>query len=233
MRQPLPSRFWSHLRRHDTGATDIVTCDITLLDDGGRELVSIADFAMRQVDPQAVMAAVETASPGNAAHAGQHGEDRQPGLEAVTGPGSAGIRPADGAEAFRLLIGADPGPQVVIAARPVSELMAATQRITHESVESELSVPAAADRPGPSEDHVAPRNELEAAIARLWGEVLGGGAVSVTDNFFEIGGNSLVAVQLIALIRREFGVRLTMRRLFECPTVEGAAAEVAELRRGA
>ena len=234
VRQPLTSRFWSHLRRHDTGATDIVTCDITLLDDSGRELVSITDFAMRQVDPQAVMAAVETA-PAESSPSGEvrrDGGDRRLGNETMTGAGSAtGIRPADGAEAFRLLLGADPGPQVVIAAQPVSELMAAALRVTHESVESDLVVPAA-DRPGPVEGHVAPRNELEAAIARLWGEVLGDEDISVTDNFFEIGGNSLVAVQLIALVRREFGVRLPMRSLFEQPTVEGAAAKVAELRRG-
>jgi acyl transferase domain-containing protein/acyl carrier protein len=226
VRQPLTSRFWSHLRRHDTAATDIVTCDITLLDDSGRELVSITDFALRQVDSQAVVAAVETAAAGRPAS-----EDRRPGLEAVSGPGSAtGIRPADGAEAFRLLLGADPGPQVVIAAQPVSELMAATQRVTQESVESDLGTPAPADHPGSREGHVAPRNELEAAIALLWREVLGGEELSVTDNFFDIGGNSLVAVQLIALVRREFGVRLPMRSLFEDPTVEGAAAKVAELR---
>ena len=224
--QPLTSRFWSHLRRHDTGATDIVTCDITLLDDSGRELVSITDFAMRQVDPRAVMAAVETGP----APPGQHPPGQH--SEAMTGPGSAtGIKPADGAEAFRLLLGADPGPQVVIAAQPVGELMAATKRVTHQSVESELGVPAAADRPASREGHVAPRNELEAAITRLWREVLGGEEVSVTDNFFEIGGNSLVAVQLIALVRREFGVRLPMRSLFEYPTVEGAAAKIAELKR--
>jgi acyl carrier protein len=178
------------------------------------------------VDSQAVVAAVETAAAGRPAS-----EDRRPGLEAVSGPGSAtGIRPADGAEAFRLLLGADPGPQVVIAAQPVSELMAATQRVTQESVESDLGTPAPADHPGSREGHVAPRNELEAAIALLWREVLGGEELSVTDNFFDIGGNSLVAVQLIALVRREFGVRLPMRSLFEDPTVEGAAAKVAELR---
>ena len=226
-RQPLTPRFWSHLRRHDTGATNIVTCDITLLDDSGRELVSITDFAMRQVDPQAVMAAVETAS----VSPGQHDGDQRPDLATMTGPGSApGIRPTDGAEAFRLLVEADPGPQVVIAAQPVSELMAAASRVTHESVESDLGASAAADRAESPDGHVAPRNELEAAIARLWSEVLGGEEVSVTDNFFEIGGNSLVAVQLIALIRREFGVRLPMRNLFEYPTVEGAAAKIAELR---
>ena len=244
VRQPLTSRFWSHLRRHDTGATDIVTCDITLLDDSGRELVSITDFAMRQVDPRAVGAAVEAASAGSTAGSTAEStadstaqrpasEDRRPDLETMTGPGAAtGIRPADGAEAFRLLLGADPGPQVVITAQPVGELMAATQWVTGESVEADLGV-SAAERPGSGENRVAPRNELEAAIARLWSEVLGGEEVSVTDNFFEAGGNSLVAVQLIALIRREFGVRLPMRSLFEDPTVEGAAAKVAELRTAA
>src|SRR6185437_3463442 len=231
VRLPLTARFWSHLRRHDSDSTDIVTCDITLLDDDGRELVSITDFAMRQVDPQAVKAAVETA-PAGRPPTEQPQEDRRPGTETMTGPGSApGIRPADGAEAFQLLLAADPGPQAIIAAQPVTELIEAASRVTHESVQSDLG-PSATDRPESAEGHVAPRNELEAAIARLWGEVLGGEEISVTDNFFEIGGNSLVAVQLIALVRREFGVRLPMRSLFEDPTVEGAAAKVAELRRG-
>jgi acyl carrier protein len=257
VRQPLTSRFWSHLRRHDTGTMDIVTCDITLLNDSGRELVSITDFTMRQVDPQAVVAAVagpgqpspgggirrsfdattgqapSASAPGQAAPAAASpaADDPRADLETMTGPESvAGIRPADGAEAFRLVLGADPGPQVIITAQPVDELMAATRRVTHESVESDLGVSPSADRPAAREGHVAPRNELETVIARLWSEVLGGEEVSVTDNFFEIGGNSLVAVQLIALIRREFGVRLPMRTLFEDPTVAAAAARVAELR---
>jgi acyl-CoA synthetase (AMP-forming)/AMP-acid ligase II/acyl carrier protein len=74
-----------------------------------------------------------------------------------------------------------------------------------------------------------PRAGLEAVIARLWREVLGGQA-RLADDFFQAGGNSLVAMHLIAMIQQETGVRLTMRDLFDDPTVAGTAAAVARQR---
>ncbi|MER6577481.1 phosphopantetheine-binding protein, partial [Nonomuraea sp. NPDC001023] len=139
---------------------------------------------------------------------------------------AAGIRPADGALSLRRLLAAPLGPQVVVAASTVAELVAGVGSLTQETVESELDPAAVADRhdKAPAEGYVAPRNDAEATIARLWGEVLGGDHIGVDDDFFELGGNSLIAVQLIALIRKELGVRLPMRNLFEEPTVAGVAA---------
>ncbi len=57
-----------------------------------------------------------------------------------------------------------------------------------------------------------------------------GGQVGVTDDFLEIGGNSLIAVQLIALVRKEIGIRLPMRSIFEEPTVAGTAKLIEGLR---
>jgi acyl-CoA synthetase (AMP-forming)/AMP-acid ligase II len=71
-----------------------------------------------------------------------------------------------------------------------------------------------------------PHAGLEAVIARLWREVLGGPA----GDFFQAGGNSLVAMHLIAMIQQETGVRLTLRNLFDDPTVAGIAAAVQRLR---
>jgi aspartate racemase len=70
-----------------------------------------------------------------------------------------------------------------------------------------------------SAEFVAPRNETEAALAELWSDVLGRKQSSVNENFFEVGGDSILAAQLIGRIRRRFGVEVSMPRLFELPTI--------------
>jgi aryl carrier-like protein len=65
---------------------------------------------------------------------------------------------------------------------------------------------------------------MEASLVRLWGEVLGGEEIGVEDDFFDLGGNSLIGVQFLALLRKQVGVRLPMRTLFEAPTIAAFAA---------
>jgi thioesterase domain-containing protein len=72
--------------------------------------------------------------------------------------------------------------------------------------------------------YVPPRTPLEIQMAFLWEEVLGRRPVGITDNFFEIGGHSLLAARLFARIEAVLGRALPLRALFEAPTVEGLAA---------
>ena len=74
---------------------------------------------------------------------------------------------------------------------------------------------------------MAPRDPVEQALARLWREVLSGGAMGVHDNFFECGGHSLAATQLVSRIRDTFGCELPLRAVFESPTISGLAARIA------
>ena len=69
------------------------------------------------------------------------------------------------------------------------------------------------------------RTETEFAIANLWREVLGLDTVGASDNFFSLGGHSLLAAQVIARISAQLGVELTLRAVFEAPTI----AELATL----
>jgi len=74
-----------------------------------------------------------------------------------------------------------------------------------------------------SAGHVAPRTRAERMVAAAWEAVLGV-SPGVDDNFFDLGGHSLRATQVMARIRRAFGIELPLRALFEAPTVAGLAA---------
>jgi amino acid adenylation domain-containing protein len=67
---------------------------------------------------------------------------------------------------------------------------------------------------------VAPRNAVEQIIANIWAEVLGLEQVSVDSNFFEVGGHSLKAIQIISRIREALRVELSAKSLFDARTVE-------------
>ena len=70
---------------------------------------------------------------------------------------------------------------------------------------------------------IAPRNELELQLTRIWEQVLGIPIISVNDNFFEIGGHSLLAVRLLAQIEQVFDKNLPLATLFQAPTIEQLA----------
>jgi len=72
-------------------------------------------------------------------------------------------------------------------------------------------------------EFASPQTRTEEILARLWGEVLGLEQVGRHDNFFELGGHSLLATRLIARIRDTFNVDLSLRRLFERPTLTAVA----------
>lgn len=86
-------------------------------------------------------------------------------------------------------------------------------------------------RPETQAPFLAPRDDLEGSIARIWGEVLGVLRVGVNDNFFELGGHSLLATELAAQIMSAHQVKLPLRDLFDHPTVAQLAARVADAKR--
>ncbi len=78
-----------------------------------------------------------------------------------------------------------------------------------------------------------PRTPVEEVVTQIWAEVLGREDVGVQYDFFAAGGHSLRAMQVVSRLRQAFGVELTVRELFEHPTVAGLAARVEEaLRQG-
>lgn len=74
----------------------------------------------------------------------------------------------------------------------------------------------------------APGNQTEQTIALIWQEILGIERVGRHDDFFELGGNSLVGIQLVSRLRRTFMLDLPMSSLFASPTVAALAAHISE-----
>ncbi|MGZ4164918.1 MAG: non-ribosomal peptide synthetase, partial [Tumebacillaceae bacterium] len=75
-------------------------------------------------------------------------------------------------------------------------------------------------------EFVAPRTETEEQLAEIWQEVLRVEQVGIYDNFFELGGHSLMATQLLSRMRNAFEVELSLRLLFEMPTIASIAAHI-------
>lgn len=73
---------------------------------------------------------------------------------------------------------------------------------------------------------VTPGSTLETALTNIWRKVLGRPRIGMNDNFFEVGGTSLRAVQIIAMIKKELNQTLSIVSLFECPTVALLAAKL-------
>src|SRR5262249_12764154 len=94
--------------------------------------------------------------------------------------------------------------------------------------------------PAPSDDayqraaYAAPATPTEAQVAAIWAEVLGSalgeaeraGQLGRHDNFFALGGHSLLVIQLVSQIQRSFGIELSPRAVFEAPTVAGQAERI-------
>ena len=81
-------------------------------------------------------------------------------------------------------------------------------------------------------ERVSPRALGEEMLAGIWSEVLKVRQLGVHDNFFALGGDSLLATQLISRVRRVFQVDLPVRALFEAPTVSALSAKVQRVLQG-
>jgi phthiocerol/phenolphthiocerol synthesis type-I polyketide synthase E len=139
---------------------------------------------------------------------------------------AAPFRPADALRAFAALAALAGEPHVVVS--PESPAMHV------EPVRAAAVLPAAdpddgdADPPGPLAETEAPANPAEELLAGVWCELLGVRRVGVHDDFFRLGGHSLLGLQLIARIREAFQVELPLSDLFLAPTIAALARRIDE-----
>ncbi|MFC5204680.1 type I polyketide synthase [Streptomyces kaempferi] len=90
--------------------------------------------------------------------------------------------------------------------------------------------PTVTVRPSPAVPEPAREGGTEAQLAQIFGQLLGLEQVAAQDDFFNLGGDSLIAVQLASAVRAVFGVRITVRQVFTAPTPRRLARAVDDAR---
>jgi acyl transferase domain-containing protein len=136
----------------------------------------------------------------------------------------------EGMDAFARILSHEAGVQVAVSTGDLQVRvdqwvrLAAAVEETREEEKAESS--ARMPRPNLQTEFVAPRTDLERTLASVWQQMLGLDRVGVNDSFFELGGDSLLGIQVIARIKRELGVKISAVTLYEGPTVGSLAAVI-------
>ena len=133
-----------------------------------------------------------------------------------------GIRPEEGADAFNRALGAGQS-QIVVSSLDLDALIAGTRAATDRSEEGQSF-----ERPDLDSEYVEPRNDVERTLVGFWQDLLGVAKVGVEDSFFDLGGHSLIAVRLFAMVKKTFRVDFPISVLFEAPTISACAALIIE-----
>jgi amino acid adenylation domain-containing protein len=92
-------------------------------------------------------------------------------------------------------------------------------------------LPAAEARPDLEVEFAAPRNQVEEMLCGLWSDLLGVERVGIHDDFFQLGGHSLLVAKLAARVRQTFGAELPILEVFKTPTVAALAAAIERAER--
>ena len=74
--------------------------------------------------------------------------------------------------------------------------------------------------------YVAPRDQTERELTKIWEDLLHVRRIGIKDNFFDLGGHSLLAIRLISLVEKELGKSFSLANIFRSPTIEGLAEEL-------
>ena len=200
---------------------ETIGCDADIRDLDGRLLVEVRGFLMKRIHaPEGMREQIDASVRAMRSDEGA----AAPGLP-------VGIDPARALALLMRILNASRLPAVLVTS--AEDLTAVRERVRTTDVLELAAALGQAEPPGSSHPrpeldtpYLAPRNEIEERVARIWSEALGISPVGVEDDFFALGGHSLAAVQIGAAVRAELGVALDMASFFETPTVAHIALQV-------
>jgi acyl carrier protein len=241
--QPLPAKFYAYARylEDSTSSQETLSYEVLLLDETGQECVAIEGFTLRKVDTENLVLE-ENLPETDLTWNNWLAPNIHPELQ-------EGMSSAEGAEAFTRVLAQD-APQVVVSTQELTAVLTRneTQHILRNKTEHLQQFQAVeqqiqrhqAQSPSPLklataitfEVSTASVQEWEQALIPIWQEVLGVQQITATDNFFELNGDSLLAIMVTTRIRTAFQIEATPDLLFKAPTIALLALALVHQNKG-
>lgn len=218
---PLPRHVvsWAKIQPSQGLGADYATFDIVIAAVDGTVLMQASDFTIKRVGKSFALVSVggnEPVSP--PARVQPQQKELSPAQQQLARLVEQGIRPTEGVDAFFRAI-ATGLPQIVVSSMDLLALMKPVNQN-----EPAASVDNGFERPDGDIDYVEPSTAIETTLAGFWTKLLGVKKIGANDNFFDLGGHSLIAVRLFRMIKAEYAVDFPISILFEAPTVAKCAA---------
>ncbi len=141
------------------------------------------------------------------------------------------MTPGESVEAFSRVVSAKGVSQMVVSTGDLPARLRtwlAPQAAAGEERTEDGSAPKLHPRPALSTSYAPPTSEVERKVVEVWQELLGIEGLGIHDNFFDLGGNSLIGLKVIGRLKKELGVNLSVVTLFEGPTVSALASAIGE-----
>ena len=227
--KPLPAHIWSWVRNAQDNRADapFAVFDVTLCDEHGEVCVEVLGFSIKRLSDGGFAASASRLDArelvfDESARADAHSK-LSPAEELLQHNIEQGIRPAEGADAFGRAL-ATGLPQVVVSSMNLDALV----RQASQAVTTDTGSGQKFQRPDLDSDYVEPRNDVERTLVGFWEELLGVNQVGVEDSFFDLGGHSLIAVRLFAMVKKAYRVEFPISVLFEAPTIALCAGMIRE-----
>jgi NAD(P)-dependent dehydrogenase (short-subunit alcohol dehydrogenase family)/acyl carrier protein len=141
------------------------------------------------------------------------------------------MRPSESTEAFMRILSRANAPQIAVSTWDLPSRI--EQWVTDQSRVKDINSKEKATtelhpRPDLGIAYVPPSNQLEEKIARIWQDLLGIEQLGIHDNFFDLGGNSLIALKVISHLKKELRIEIPIVSLFEGPTVKALAQVISQ-----
>lgn len=140
-----------------------------------------------------------------------------------------GITPQEGIDAFARILAWQHLPQIIVSTLDF-EYLVKEARVFKLTRDFQTATAITHPRPHLHTAYAAPNTEFEQTVADIWQEVLGIQHIGIHDDFSELGGDSLIAIRVISRLRETFHLELTVRTLFEKPTIAQIAGYIEKMR---